>query len=168
MDRQSFIDRFGGVFEHSPWVAAEAWEHGARDGTAGDLQATFNEVIESADRDRQLDLLRAHPQLACAIASGEELTGESLGEQRGAGLDRCSPAEFGEFERLNRAYTNKFGFPFIVAVKGLGRERILAIFRERLEHPPGEEFEEALRQVMRIGAARLQLIAEKGEHADGR
>ena len=156
MDKASFLARFGGIFEHSPWIAAQVWEQGLHSGELQELHAAFSKVIRNADREDQLALLRAHPQLASAIASGEELTAESRGEQRGAGLNQCSAAEFEEFEYLNSTYTDKFGFPFIIAVKGLGREQILKSFRARLANTPEEEFTEALEQVIRIGKFRLR------------
>jgi len=125
-----------------------------------ELHMAFSEVIRSANLEQQLALLRAHPQLASAIASGEELTAESRDEQRGVGLDQCNVAEFNEFEYLNSTYSDKFGFPFIIAVKGLGREQILECFRTRLANAPEEEFTEALEQVIRIGKFRLQDGAE--------
>ena len=156
VDKVSFLARYGGIFEYSPWIAAQVWEQGLRAGEFQELRAAFADVIRSADREPQLELLRAHPQLASAIASGEELTAESRGEQRGARLDQCSAAEFEEFEYLNCTYTDKFGFPFIIAVKGLGREQILKSFRARLANTPEEEFTEALEQVIRIGKFRLR------------
>jgi len=111
-----------------------------------------------------MSLLRAHPELAAARAEGEDLTAHSHSEQRGAGLDRCRPDEFTEFQRLNAAYRQKFGFPFIVAVKGLDRRQILDRFRSRLQNTPEAEFEEAVAQVIRIGYFRLEqlLPEEKG------
>jgi OHCU decarboxylase len=159
MDRAGFIDRYGGIFEHSPWVAGQVWDSGVPIGSMSDMTAAFASVIRGADRDRQLALLCAHPQLACGIASGEELTAESRGEQRAAGLDQCSTAEYDEFAFLNKAYTDKFGFPFIIAVKGLGRVEILESFRKRLDNRVEEEFSEALEQVIQIGNFRLQDIA---------
>jgi OHCU decarboxylase len=161
MDKASFMAVYGGIFEHSPWIAGQVWDNGSHRAGEQGLPAAFSEAIRSADRGRQLKLLRAHPQLACAIADGEELTAESRGEQHGAGLDQCSAVEFDEFKRLNSAYSNKFGFPFIVAVKRLGREQILESFRARLTNTPEQEFTEALEQVIRIGEFRLQDIAAK-------
>ena len=160
MDKAAFLTRFGSVFEHSPWIVARVWEQGRNSDDVQELHTAFSEVIRSANLEQQLELLRAHPQLASAIASGEELTAESRGEQRGAGLDQCSAAEFDEFEHLNSTYSDKFGFPFIIAVKGLGREQILESFRTRLANTPAEEFTEALAQVIRIGKFRLQDGAE--------
>ena len=156
MDKVSFLARYGGIFEHSPWVAAQVWDLGLQSGGWQELHEAFAEVIRNADHEQQLALLRAHPQLASAIASGEVLTAESRGEQRGASLDQCSAAEFEEFECLNSTYTDKFGFPFIIAVKGLGREQIIESFRTRLTHAPEDEFTEALEQVIRIGNFRLR------------
>jgi OHCU decarboxylase len=158
-DKATFMAAYGGIFEHSPWIAGQVWDQGSHSSAVRELQAVFSDVIRNAHRQRQLALLRAHPQLACAIASGEELTEESRGEQRGAGLDQCSAAEYEEFKRLNSTYSDKFGFPFIVAVKGLSRGQILEVFRTRLTNNPEEEFTEALEQVIRIGKFRLQGIA---------
>jgi 2-oxo-4-hydroxy-4-carboxy-5-ureidoimidazoline decarboxylase len=161
MDKASFLVRYGGIFEHSPWIAKQVWDQGSHSDSARGLNAAFSDVIRSVNRKQQLALLRAHPQLASAIASGEELTAESRGEQHGAGLDQCSAAEFEEFEYLNSTYSDNCGFPFIFAVKGLGREQILESFRTRLANAPEEEFIEALEQVTRIGKFRLRELTEK-------
>ena len=150
---------YGRIFEHSPWIAAQAWARGMPCATLNELHNSFSEVIRSADYNRQLELLRSHPALACAINGSEELTPESRSEQRDAGLDQCSAAEFEEFKHLNSTYSEKFGFPFIIAVKGLDREQILETFRNRLANAPEEEFSEALEQVIRIGGFRLQDLA---------
>ena len=161
VDKATFLARFGSIFEHSPWIAAQVWDLGLHSGDVQELHAAFSDVIRSANLEQKLALLRAHPQLASAITSGEELTAESRGEQRGAGLDQCSVSEFNEFEYLNSTYSDKFGFPFIIAVKGLSREQILESFRTRLENTSEEEFTEALEQVIWIGKFRLQELAEK-------
>ncbi|MEJ8569709.1 2-oxo-4-hydroxy-4-carboxy-5-ureidoimidazoline decarboxylase [Elongatibacter sediminis] len=161
MTHEEFLEMFGPVFEHSPWIAERVWEHGVEfrhDTIAGMHQALCNE-IRRAGRDEQLELLRAHPELAVQVGAGE-LTGHSRREQRGAGLDRCTESEYAEFQRLNQAYREKFGFPFIVAVKGYQRGQILEVFRTRLAHVEEEEFQAALHQVMRIGLFRLQEIFE--------
>ena len=166
MAKSEFVAAFGPVFEHSPWIAARAWDGGLdrRHDSLPGLHRAFGEVIRSAERDEQLSLLRAHPELAAKAADAEDLTAHSRGEQRGAGLDRCRPDEFAEFQRLNEAYREKFGFPFIVAVKGLDRQQILDRFRSRLQKAPEAEFEEALEQVIRIGYFRLeQLLPEDAD-----
>ena len=104
-------------------------------------------------------LLRAHPDLAGKLAVEGELTAESTSEQAGAGLERCSPEEFEEFQRLNDAYTARFGFPFILAVKGYDRAGILAAFRRRVGHDRATELREALDQVHRIARLRLRALA---------
>ena len=159
MDKASFMAEYGSIFEHSPWIAGQVWESGARIAGSKELLIAFGDVIRNATREQQLALLRRHPQLASGIAGEEELTVESRKEQLGAGLDRCSVAEFEEFNSLNSTYQSKFGFPFIIAVKGLNREQILESFRTRLANDPDEEFREALEQVIRIGGFRLQAVA---------
>ncbi len=160
MDKAEFISVFGHVFEHSPWIAGRTWEKGLdRDqDLARGLHDAFSAVIRDAGRDEQLSLLLAHPELAAGLAAEEELTPDSHNEQRGAGLDRCRPDEFSEFQRLNESYREMFGFPFIIAVKGLGRQQILETFRSRLTNSREHEFQEAVEQVIRIGYFRLEQL----------
>jgi 2-oxo-4-hydroxy-4-carboxy-5-ureidoimidazoline decarboxylase len=146
-----FVRRFAGVYESSPWVAEEA----CRGGDPTDPAAAMRAALETAGRDRQLALLRAHPDLAGRLAVAGELTPESSAEQAGAGLDRCTPAEFAEFQDLNARYRAAFGFPFILAVRGHDRAAILAAFRRRVANVPDAEFREALDQVHRIAAFRI-------------
>ena len=129
-----------------------------RHDTATGLHQTFKEVICQSSREEQLALLLAHPELAVGIASDEQLTKSSQREQRGAGLDRCSPDEFSEFRKLNAAYREKFGFPFIMAVKGFNRDDILESFRARLENTGDGEFQAAVEQVIRIGRFRIDSL----------
>lgn len=153
--KADFVARYGGVYEHSPWVAEAAFGQPGIDTLEG-LHAAMRAAVENAGEDRQLTLLRAHPELACRRA--DSLSAESAGEQRGAGLDRCTAEEFAEFGRLNSAYRRKFGFPFIVAVKGLDRQAILAALRRRLENGRQTEFRTALDQVHRIARFRLEAL----------
>lgn len=157
MDRAAFLARFAPVFEHSPWIAEGVWDAGltpAQDSAEG-LHAAMVAVLRAAPRERQLALLNAHPDLAGKLAMRGELTAESTSEQAGAGLDRCSPEEFARFTELNGAYKAKFGFPFILAVKGRTRAEILEAFERRVHNGPEEEFATALAQVERIGLLRL-------------
>ncbi len=151
---------FGGVFEHSPWIASAVWDSGltGRHDTATGLHQSFREVIQQSGREEKLALLRAHPELAVGVVNDEQLTESSQREQRGAGLDRCSPDEFSEFRQLNAAYREKFGFPFIMAVKGCKRHDILESFRARLKNTGEEEFQAAVEQVIRIGRFRIDSI----------
>jgi 2-oxo-4-hydroxy-4-carboxy-5-ureidoimidazoline decarboxylase len=117
--------------------------------------------VEAAGPGAQRALLRAHPDLAGRLAVRGQLTAESTSEQAGAGLDRCSPKEFEEFQRLNDIYNARFGFPFILAVKGYDRAGILDAFRRRVGNTRKAEFREALDQVHRIARLRLQALAEE-------
>ena len=151
---EAFADRFGGVYEHSRWIAEAA----AVDGAPADPAAAMRAVVEAAPREAQLALLCAHPDLSGRLAVAGELTADSAQEQAGAGLDRCSPAEFAEFQTLNAQYRERFGFPFILAVRGYNRSSILAAFRRRVCNDHQEEFREALNQVHRIAALRIATL----------
>ena len=160
MDRTQFIEHFGGVYEHSPWIAMQVFDMGLGpllDTPAG-LSSAMMEVVEQAGREPQLLLLRAHPDLAGRLAVSGGLSTASSAEQAGAGLDQCAPEEFREFTDLNTRYAEKFGFPFIVAVRGLDRGGILGWFRQRVEHDPDMEFNEALSQVHRIARLRIDEV----------
>ena len=157
--KADFASQFGGVYEHSPWIAAEA----CQDGPPADPAAAMRAVVDSAPRERQLALLRAHPDLAGRLAVAGELTSASSAEQAGAGLDRCTPAEFAEFQDLNARYAARFGFPFILAVRGHDRASILAAFRRRIANAPEAEFREALDQVHRIAALRIAALTRENQ-----
>jgi 2-oxo-4-hydroxy-4-carboxy-5-ureidoimidazoline decarboxylase len=156
LDREVFIARFGGVYEHSPWVAEGAW---ARRPFAdrGALERAMQAVVSDAGQARQLDLLRQHP----ALGTRKELTGYSRVEQAGAGILAAAEAERSELAGLNQQYETRFGFPFILAVRGATLSTILDSCRTRLNHDFDTEFAESLRQVFRIAGFRLgDLIAE--------
>lgn len=154
LDRDAFVDALGAVFEHSPWVVERAWPKRPFASRAA-LLAAFGAVLSDAGRELQLSLINAHPELAGKLALGGELSADSAREQAGAGLAACSPEEFVSLQRLNATYREKFGWPFIVAVKGLSRQHIIAEISRRLERTPDDEFAEALAQILRIAAFRL-------------
>jgi OHCU decarboxylase len=157
MGRALFLELFGDVFEHSPWIAEGAHAAGlspAHD-TAEGLHGAFAQVLRAAGREKKVALIRAHPDLAGRLALAD-MTADSQGEQSAAGLDRLSPEERDRFLALNDRYKDKFGFPFIMAVKGRSKEDILAAFAERLGHEPDEEFERALAETERIALLRLK------------
>jgi len=159
MDKETFVARFGGVFEHSPWVAETVFNN--LDELVSDaetLAEQFRLVFLASDPSLQLATLKAHPQLACALADPDKLTYDSINEQNDAGLDRCSSAELKEFKDLNTSYNDKFGFPFIIAVKGRTRQEILRTFRERLKNDFQLEFQTALRQTCQIARFRIMDI----------
>jgi len=143
--RDEFLARYGGVYEHSPWVAEGCWP------PPQDLPAAMRAVVDAAPRERKLALIRAHPELASRTKMAEA----SVKEQAGVGLDQCTPEEFEAFQRLNAAYNARFGFPFIYAVKGATRAQILAAFEARLGNDPETEFETAIAQIHRIAGFRL-------------
>jgi OHCU decarboxylase len=159
MDKAAFLAKFGAVFEHSPWVAQAAYE--TTDGLLNDpetLAVRFESLFLASDPALQLATLRAHPQLVCALSAPDELTRNSKREQSVAGLDQCSASELAEFGRLNADYKEKFGFPFIIAVKGLTRQEILEVFRKRLNNDLQLEFQTALQQTCRIARFRIMDI----------
>ncbi|MXY41487.1 MAG: 2-oxo-4-hydroxy-4-carboxy-5-ureidoimidazoline decarboxylase [Rhodospirillaceae bacterium] len=162
LDRAAFVEAYGGVYEHSPWVAETVYDAGIgpADDTAAALAGRMGQVVDAADGGVRLALLRAHPELAGRLAVAGNLTVDSTAEQASAGLDRCTPEEFVEFHALNERYTARFGFPFIVAVRGLSRQDILDAFRSRAGNVRETEFATALQQVHRI--ARLRLEAMEG------
>ena len=151
---ERFAELLDGVFEHSPWVAqrtAAARPFGSRE----DLHAALCAVVTAGAHFEQLALIRAHPELAGRAAVRKELTADSTREQQGVGLDACTPEEFARLQRLNGAYNAKFGFPFVLAVRGHDRASIIAAFARRLENSSDAERVEALRQIGRIAAFRL-------------
>ena len=155
MNRRDFVERFGGVFEHSPWIAEGAWDTGLSLDSVSELHARMCAVLRSASREQRLGVLNAHPDLAGKLAVAGQLTADSTAEQASAGLDKCSPAEFDQLQALNRAYKVKFGFPFIMAVKGRTRAEIILAFEDRVNNDAETEFTTALQQVERIALLRL-------------
>jgi allantoate deiminase/N-carbamoyl-L-amino-acid hydrolase len=149
-----FAAALAGIFEHSAWVAERAAPRRPFTSTL-DLHAALCAVVAEATADAQLALIRAHPQLAGRAAVRGALTAESSREQQGAGLDACSPEEFKRLHELNDVYNDKFGFPFILAVRGLDRASIIAAFAQRIDNEAGSERRVALEQIGRIAAFRL-------------
>ena len=164
LDKAGFMSEFGGIYEHSPWVAETMLAEGVGtdDGAVPHFAARIAAIVDAAGHDRQLALLRAHPELAGKLAVAGGLTAESTAEQAGAGLDRCSPEEFARFTELNDRYGAKFGHPFIIAVRGLDRSAILAAFKTRVNNDPATEFATALAEVHKIARLRLELLADQG------
>lgn len=158
LPRQDFVARFGHVFEHSPWIAEAAWDRGLGPDadTAEGLHARLCAVLRASDPERQLELIRAHPDLAGRLAQAKLLTAESSHEQASAGLDSLTPAELQRFTELNEVYRARFGFPFVIAVRGLTKDEILAAFERRLGNDPETERRTALEQIERIALLRLK------------
>ena len=158
MDQARFVARFGGVFEHSPWVAerAHALELGPAHDCAAGVHNALCRAFRTATREERIGVLRAHPDLAGKLADAGRLSPESATEQAGAGLDRLSDADRAAFERLNADYMAQHGFPFIIAVRDHDTAGIRAAMERRLAQDSEAEFAEACRQVERIAALRLQ------------
>jgi 2-oxo-4-hydroxy-4-carboxy-5-ureidoimidazoline decarboxylase len=164
MDRPRFMAVFGGVWEHSPWiaeaVAADGLTH-ALDTVEG-LHAAMCMACRTGPENLRDALIKAHPDLAGRLALAGKLTAESTSEQASAGLDRLTPADLARFTALNDTYKAKFGFPFIIAVRGLTTTDILAAFERRIAHSIADETAEAHRQIERIALLRLTQIASAG------
>lgn len=156
MTKDEFVSRFGGVFEHSPWVAERAFDPGVTEPlTAGSVHGAMAAAFRAGTEEERLAVLRAHPDLAGKLAIAGELTEDSRKEQAGAGLDRLTSDEHARFTALNSAYVEKFGFPFIIAVKGLTKDDILSAFETRINNDRTAEFATACAQVERIALLRL-------------
>ena len=158
MDRETFVARYGGIFEHSPWIAERAFglELGPAHDSAVGLHNALCRIFRSASEAERLGVLTAHPDLAGKLAQAKRLTAESTHEQASAGLDALTDAERTEFTALNEAYVARHGFPFIIAVRDHDKAGILAAFRRRIDSDRPAEFAEACAQVERIAALRLQ------------
>ena len=157
MERAEFVDRFGAIYERSPWVAEAAWNSRPfADREA--LEAALVQVVRNASQSRQLELLHAHPRLGTRIA----LSGHSHSEQAGAGLLDVGAEERAELTQLNSAYEAKFGFPFILAVHDANVRTMLDSCRTRIENDATSEFDESLRQVFRIAHFRLSDLLDNG------
>ena len=155
-DQARFVDLLGGVFEHSPWVAEGAWAARPFESVEGLHSAMVGVVKEAGEK--QLELIRAHPDLAGKAARAGSLTAASSQEQAGAGLDRLSDEEYSRFHTLNDAYKEKFDFPFILAVKGHTKTSILSSFEARLPHTAEEERQTALAEIYKIARFRLEAL----------
>jgi 2-oxo-4-hydroxy-4-carboxy-5-ureidoimidazoline decarboxylase len=153
-----FVKRYGGVYESSPWVAEQA---AAVVGDAADIAAIASvmaDCVDNASEEKQLALIRLHPDLAGKAQVAGELTPDSASEQQSAGLDQCSTEEYRRFQELNDAYREKFGFPFVMAVRDRSRAEILDAFAGRLENARELEFETALAEIHKIARLRLETL----------
>ncbi len=153
--KAGFIEKFGHIFEHSPWVVERTWERRPF-ADAQALHAAFMAEVSAAAPAAQLALINAHPELAGKV----ELTEASLSEQQGVGLKHLTAAEFERFSALNAAYREKFGFPFIICVRLNTKTSILAAFERRLAQDRPAEHDEALAQIGLIARLRLQDLLE--------
>ena len=151
MDREAFVASLGWVFEHSPWVAERAWPRRPFAGVEALHQAMAEQVMSALPAE-QLALIRAHPDLGARA----RMSSASSGEQAGVGLDHLTVEEYEQLHRLNAAYREKFGFPFLYAVKGSTRQNILSALEQRLSNDLAAEHAMALTQIYRIAQIRLE------------
>jgi 2-oxo-4-hydroxy-4-carboxy-5-ureidoimidazoline decarboxylase len=158
LDRKKFVAALGGIFEHSPWVAEQAWTSRPFATVAG-LHAIMVRAVERAGKEKQLMLIRAHPDLGARI----QMSPASASEQAGAGLDRLTAEEFERLQTLNSAYRKKFGFPFIYAVRGSTKHDVLHALEQRLQSDVESECSTALTQIGRIAQFRLAGIIQDQE-----
>lgn len=157
LDARAFVTALAGVFEHSPWIVERTYP--SRPFASIDaLHGALIDTVTRATEDERLALLRAHPELAGKAAIAGEMTAGSVDEQTSAGLAACTPEEFARLNELNRRYSARFGFPFILAVRGLDRRQILDEFARRVEREYTVEFAECLAQVARISRLRLDAL----------
>lgn len=156
LDRETFVARLGHLYEGTPWIAAEAWASRPF-ANREDLHRKLGAVVAGAPRERQVALIRAHPDLVGHAALAGTLGRESTAEQAAAGLDRdrLTPEETDTFAALNRAYRERFGFPFVICARENRKASILAGFRQRLGHEPEAEIATALTEIARICHHRL-------------
>lgn len=150
-DQKAFTEALGWVFEHSPWVAERAWFKRPFL-TVNDIHHVMKNVVHESEIEEKLSLLRAHPDLASRV----QMADASVKEQSDAGLDKLSKEEEEEFLSLNKTYTTRFGFPFIMAVKGQNKESIRASMKKRVNNSPDDEIKEALEQIYKIALFRLE------------
>jgi len=166
LDRSAFVAALGAVFEHAPWVAAAVWSQRPF-ASVGTLHAAMVRAVSAAPEERQLALLRAYPELAGKAAGRGELTAASRREQSAAaGLTQGSADELERLQALDSAYSEKFGFPFVLALNGLDRSAIIERLAERLEHDPHRELREALQQIALIARLRLEAMIDDGDDAN--
>ncbi len=152
-NQQRFVQMLGEVFERSPWVAEQAW-HARPFESVGQLHAAMLRVVKHSSDDSILGLLKAHPDLATRL----EISEYSVGEQQGAGLDRLTAQEYEWFSRYNRAYKEKFGFPFIFAVAGKSKDEVIAEMKRRIANDASAERDSAMKEIGRITRIRLHRL----------
>jgi len=158
MSSSEFVNRFGGIYEHSSWVAERAEVHLGTSHVPGEIARVMADCVDNASPELQLDLIRAHPDLAGKAQIAGELTEESTTEQESAGIAQCTPAEFEQLQTLNAQYKEKFGFPFVMAVRNSSRREILDTFERRLQYDYDNEVETALVEIHKIARLRLEAM----------
>ena len=158
MSASGFVAKYAGIYEHSSWVAERAEPHLQQSLAVDDVGRVMADCVDNASTERRLELVRAHPDLAGKAQVAGELTAESTTEQASAGLDQCTQSEYEQFQSLNKRYKEKFGFPFVMAVRNSSRQQILQMFERRLQNEYDDEFEAAIVEIHKIARLRLEAI----------
>ena len=166
LDRPGFVATLGTLYEHSPWVAARAWERRPFDDLRG-LHGAMQQTVLDAPPERQLALVRAHPDLGGRLARAGRLLAHSAREQAGLGLDRLGEEEYRRLDRLNAAYRARFGMPFVIAVRGRSRKDVTDALESRLGHDARTEVATALDEIGRIAWSRLCDLSGTGPSQGG-
>lgn len=158
MNKPLFMARYANLYEHSPWVAERSYDRGKDVTDPTQLAAIMSTIVDGVDEQTKLTLIRAHPDLADRAAIRDGLTAASSEEQASAGIDRCTEEEYARFHSLNKQYKAKFGFPFVMAVRGKHRTDILAAFEQRLGNDRADEMATAIREIHKIARLRLEAL----------
>jgi len=159
LSKTEFTEVFGNIFENASWIAEKLYQQKPFN-SFNDLSYKMISIFEGIDNQKKLKILNSHPDLADKAKIGS-LTPDSNKEQSNAGLDQCSEKEFNDFKNLNLEYKNKFGFPFIIAVRGKSKSEILESFKKRIMSDKENEFFEAIEQVKKISLLRLEELKIK-------
>ena len=159
-DREQFVESLGGIFEHSPWVADLVYDCLPFDST-DQLHQCMVETVAKSPEFQRMALICSHPELAGKEADAGSLTTESKQEQSRAGLNQCTAAELAQLQALNRAYRDKFEFPFVIAVTGLDKAQIIAAVEARLGNPVQVEFDTSIAEIGKIGKIRLEALIDE-------
>lgn len=157
LNQEQFTARLGAIYEHSPWIASAAWKRMPFN-KIDELHRAMANVVLEAPKEIQLNLILEHPELAGKAAIAGNMAQASKDEQKSAGLDQCSPEELAKIQQLNQAYRDRFGFPFIIAVRGRNRHQIIEAMEQRLQNDPSIEFNNALDQINQIALLRLNQL----------
>ena len=160
LDREQFVESLGGIFEHSPWVADLVYEYRPFDSKT-QLHQTMLEAVQRSPEFQRMALICNHPELAGKEAAEGTLTDDSRQEQSRAGLDQCSAEELSQLQSLNKAYSEKFDFPFVIAVTGLDKTAIIAAVESRLKNPVSVEFDTNIAEIGKIGMIRLNALIDE-------
>lgn len=155
--KETFVSILGGIFEHSPWVAEQAFAHRPY-ASVTNLHRMMVDIVQESSIEARKKLICSHPELAGKEASEGTLTSDSKSEQASAGLDQCTPEEYAQLNRLNGEYREKFHFPFIIAVRGRNRQEILADIESRLANTQQVEFDRCIEEVEKIAQLRLAAL----------